>query len=154
MDKEKAIEILDFYKEIDREISIYRRITHDYEKQYYNTMKAMENDGQPKGKNSNSRPVEIAALNVPDHARKDIESCKKKINLLQIAKSQIIQEISRLKMKEKIIIFDYYIYGMKWEQVAEHSNYSVRQCRNIRDAAVEKLAAKFQDNDFLRKFRT
>ena len=46
MDKEKVIKILEFYKEIDGEISIYRRILHDYESQYYNTIGAMANDGQ------------------------------------------------------------------------------------------------------------
>ena len=57
-----------------------------------------------------------------------------------------------MKLKEKTIIFDYYIYGMKWEQVAEHNNYSDRQCKNIRDTAVEKLTERFQNNDFIREF--
>lgn len=47
MDKEKVIKILEFYKEIDGEISIYRRILHDYESQYYNTIGAMANDVFP-----------------------------------------------------------------------------------------------------------
>lgn len=153
MDKEKVIKILEFYKEIDGEISIYRRILHDYESQYYNTIGAMANDGQPKGKNHISRPVESAAMNVPDYVRQDMEEYEAKVSYLQRTKSQILQEISRLKLKEKTIIFDYYIYGMKWEQVAERNHYSDRQCKNIRDAAVEKLAAKFQNNDFLREFR-
>ena len=153
MDKEKVIKILEFYKEIDGEISIYRRILHDYESQYYNTIGAMANDGQPKGKNHISRQVESAAMNVPDYVRQDMEEYEAKVRYLQRAKSQILQEISRLKLKEKTIIFDYYIYGMKWDQVAERNHYSDRQCKNIRDAAVEKLAAKFQNNDFLREFR-
>lgn len=153
MDKGKAIEILEFYKEIDGEISIYRRILQDYESQYYNTIAAMANDGQAKGKNHISRPVEKAAMNVPDYVRQDMEGYEAKVSFLQRAKSQILQEISRLELKEKTIIFDYYIYGMKWEHVAERNNYSERQCKNIRDAAVEKLAAKFQDNGFLRGFR-
>lgn len=153
MDKGKVIEILEFYKEIDGEISIYRRILRDYESQYYNTISAMMNDGQPKGKNHISHLVESAAMNVPNYVRKDMEEYEAKVSFLQMAKSQILQEISRLRLKEKIIIFDYYIYGMKWEQVAKRNHYSDRQCKNIRDAAVEKLAAKFQSNEFLRGFR-
>lgn len=153
MDKEKVINILEFYKEIDSEISIYRRILHDYESQYYNTIGAMVNDGQPKGQYHISRPVESAAMNIPDYVREDMEAYEEKVCQLQKMKSQILQEISRLKLKEKTIIFDYYIYGMKWEQVAERNHYSDRQCKNIRDAAVEKLAEKFQNNDFIRGFR-
>lgn len=153
MDKEKVISILKFYKDIDGEISMYRRILHDYESQYYNTIGAMVNDGQPKGQYHISRPVENAAMNIPDYVREDLKDYEEKMRKLQKMKSQILQEISRLKLKEKTIIFDYYIYGMKWEQVAERNHYSDRQCKNIRDAAVEKLAKKFQNNDFIREFR-
>lgn len=153
MDKERVIQILDFYKEIDGEISIYRRILRDYESQYYNTIGATANDGQPKGKNRISRPVESAALNIPDYVRADMEKYENEIKRLQRIKSQILQEISRLKLKEKTIIFDYYIYGMKWEQVAERNHYSDRQCKNIRDEAVKKLAERFQSNEFIKEFR-
>lgn len=153
MDKGKVIEILEFYKEIDGEISLYRRILRDYESQYYNTIGAIVNDGQPKGQNHISRPVESAAMNIPDYVREDMEDCEEKVRFLQMAKSQILQEVSRLKLKEKTIIFDYYIHGMKWEQVAERNHYSDRQCKNIRDAAVEKLVDKFRNNKFLRDFK-
>jgi len=153
MNKGKVIEVLEFYKEIDGEISIYRRILHDYESQYYSTIGAMVNDGQPKGQNHISRPVENAAMNIPDYVRKDMVQYEEKICFLQRVKSQILQEVSRLKLKEKTIIFDFYIYGMKWEQVAERNHYSDRQCKNIRDAAVEKLAEKFQNNRVLREFK-
>lgn len=153
MDKEEVINILEFYKEIDGEISMYRRILHDYESQYYNTIGAMVNDGQPKGQYHISRPVESAAMNIPDYVRKDMEEYEEKVRVLQRVKSQILQEISRLKLKEKTIIFDYYIHNMKWEQVAERNHYSDRQCKNIRDAAVEKLAERFQNNAFIRGFR-
>ncbi|MDE6908766.1 MAG: sigma-70 family RNA polymerase sigma factor [Lachnospiraceae bacterium] len=153
MDRKKVIEILEFYKEIDGEISLYRQILHDYESQYYDTVGAMVNDGQPKGQYHISRPVESAALNIPESLRGDMEKYEEKVCVLQEAKSQILQEISRLNLKEKTIIFDYYIHGMKWEQVAERNHYSDRQCKNIRNAAVVKLVVKFQSNAFLREFR-
>ena len=147
MDKGKVIELLEYYKEIDGEIGIYRRIASEYEDRYYNTIGAMSvGDGMPKGKNHITRPVENAAIHIPDFVRGDIENCEKKIHALQILKSQILQEVSRLKLKEKTIIFDFYIHGLKWEQVAERAHYSDRQCKNIRDAAVEKLIEKFNNN--------
>lgn len=152
MDKRKAIKILEFYKEIDGEISANRCILRDYENMYYNTMGGTENDGQPKGQNHISHPVENAAMDIPDYARGDMKHYEEKVKQLQKMKSQILQEISRLKLKEKTIIFDYYIHGMKWEQVAVRNHYSDRQCKNIRDAAVEKLVERFKNNDFIREF--
>ena len=152
MDKEKVIEILEFYKEIDGEIAIYRRFLHDYESQYYNTIGGTATDGQPKGKYHISQPTEAAALRVPDYVRGDMEQYEAKIKALQRLKAEILREISRLKLKEKTIVFDYYIHGMKWEQVAERNHYSDRQCKNIRDTAVAKLVEKFQNNGFIKGF--
>ena len=153
MDKEKVIEILDYYKEIDGEIAFYRRTLNDYEDQYYNTAGAIRYDGQPGGKNHISSPTENAALNIPDYVHEIMREYTERIDTLQRLKSQILQEVSRLKLKEKTIIFDYYIYGMKWEQVAERIHYSDRQCKNIRDAAVEKLAEKFERNTEIKGFK-
>lgn len=153
MDKEKVIEILDYYKEIDGEIALFRRTLNDYENQYYNTMGAIVSDGQPHGKNHVSNIVEERAMIIPDYVRKDIDRYKTRIDTLQKLKSQILQEVSRLKLKEKTVIFDFYIYGMKWEQVAERIHYSDRQCKNIRDVAVEKLAVRFENNASIKGFQ-
>jgi len=153
MDKEGVIAILEFYKEIDGEISIYRRIITDYENQYYNPVQGVEYSDTTKGKYATSNPTERLALHIPDCVRDDMRCYENKVKTLQMLKSQILQEISRLKLKEKTIIFDYYIHGMKWEQVAERSHYSDRQCKNIRDAAVEKLVARFQNNAYICGFR-
>ena len=153
MDKQSVIEILDFYKEIDGEINLFRRTLNDYENQYYNTMGAIVSDGQPHGKNHISNVVEERAIITPDYVREDIRRYKERIESLQRLKSQILQEVSRLKLKEKTVIFDYYIYGMKWEQVAERIHYSDRQCKNIRDEAVKKLAERFDKNADIAHFQ-
>ena len=152
MDKGKVIELLEYYKEIDGEIGIYRRIVSEYEDRFYNTIGAMAGDGMPKGKNHITRPVENAAIHIPDNVRGDIAEYERKIHTLQILKSQMLQEVSRLRLKEKSIIFDYYIHGLKWEQVAERLHYSDRQCKNIRDAAVEKLIVRFDNNPNIKGF--
>ena len=71
---------------------------------------------------------------------------------LQNLKAKILQEVSRLKLKEKSIIFDFYIHNMKWEQVAVRNHYSERQCKNIRDNAVETLLKRFENNPYISKF--
>ena len=41
---------------------------------------------------------------------------------------------------------------MKWEQVAVRNHYSERQCKNIRDNAVETLLKRFENNPYISKF--
>lgn len=152
MDRNKVIELLEYYGEIDGEIKIYRNILEDLTNCYYNPLGAIQCDGQPKGKNNISRPTENMVLNIPDGVSEEMRSYEKKIADLQSLKIQILQEVSRLKFKEKSIVFDFYIYGLKWEQVAVHNHYSERQCKNIRNAAVESLIPRFQKNPCIAKF--
>lgn len=153
MNKSRVVEILEFYKEIDGEIDICRRNLIDYENQYYNTVGAMVNDGQPKGQGCISRQVESAAMNIPDYVREEMKAYEEKTRALLLLKNQILQEVSRLCLKEKKIIYDFYIYNMKWERVAERNHYSERQCKNIRDAAIKKLLQWFQNNQHIMGFK-
>ncbi len=153
MDKERVIELLEYYKDIDGEVRIYRKILEDLTNQYYNPLGAIQCDGLPKGKNNISRQTENMALNIPDYVRGEMRSYEARVNTLQNLKAQILQEISRLKLKEKSIIFDFYIHNMKWEQVAVRNHYSERQCKNIRDNAVETLVQRFGKNPYISEFQ-
>lgn len=152
MDRNKVIELLEYYGEIDGEIKIYRNILEDLTNCYYNPLGAIQCDGQPKGKYNISRPTENIVLNIPDGISEEIRNYEKKIADLHNLKTQILQEVSRLKFKEKSIVFDFYIHGLKWEQVAVHNHYSERQCKNIRNAAIETLLPRFQKNTFILNF--
>lgn len=145
MKKSKVIEILEYYTEIDGEIKVYRSIVEDLE-QNYNPLAAMQYDGQPKGKYNISQQTENIALNIPDYVREDIKYYQNKIDSLQKLKVEILKEVSRLKLHQKNIIFGFYFNGLKWEQVAVRNHYSERQCKNIRDLAVESLSQKFSNN--------
>ena len=68
---------------------------------------------------------------------------------MQRVKCEIIKEVSQLKLKHKNIIFGFYFQGMKWEKIAKRTNYSDRQCKNIRDEALEKLLQNFSKNKVL-----
>lgn len=152
MEKCKVIELLEYYKDIDGELNIFRKIISDLTDQYYNPIGAIQCDGLPKGKNNISRQTENMALNIPDYVSGEIGEYEEKMQQLQNLKAQMLQEISRLKLKEKRIIFDFYIYNLKWERVAERNAYSERQCKNIRDNALETLSQRFGKNQIISQF--
>ena len=113
MEKDRVIELLEYYKDIDGEVNIYRKIISDLTDQYYNPIGAIQCDGLPKGKNNISRQTENMALNIPDYVSGEIREYEAKAQQLQALKAQILQEVSRLKLKEKRIIFDFYIHTVK-----------------------------------------
>ena len=100
-----------------------------------------------------SDQTEQTAINIPDYIRKDIQHYQKEIEELQKVKVEILKEVSRLTMKQKNVIFGYYFHGMKWEQVAEKTHYSERQCKNIRDTAAERLLKDFKNNRVLLEYK-
>ena len=153
MERSKVIELLEYYKDIDGEVSIYRKIINDLTDRYYNPIGAIQCDGLPKGKNNISRQTENMALNIPDFVSGEIKDYEAKVQQLQSLKAQLLQEISRLKLKEKRIIFDFYIHNLKWEQVALRNSYSERQCNNIRDNALATLSQRFEKNQIISQFK-
>lgn len=153
MEKDRVIELLEYYKDIDGEVNICRKIISDLTDQYYNPIGAIQCDGLPKGKNNISRQTENMALNIPDYVSGEIREYEAKAQQLQALKAQILQEVSRLKLKEKRIIFDFYMHNLKWEQVAVRNSYSERQCKNIRDTAVETLSQRFEKNQIISQFQ-
>jgi hypothetical protein len=152
MEEERVIAILEYYKNIDGEISFYRKLIKNDEDTYYNTIGAVASDGLPHGKNNISRITENAAMNVPDGVLENMQENEKKISELCQLKAQIIREISRLEFKEKSVIYDFYINNLKWEQVSVRNHYTERQCRNIRDKAIGSLIPKFQKNIYIASF--
>ena len=104
MSKERVIELLEYYKDIDGEVKIYRKILEDLTDQYYNPLSAIQCDGLPKGKYSISRQTENMVLNIPDYVSGEMRDYEERVATLQNLKAQILQEVSRLKLKEKSII--------------------------------------------------
>ncbi len=154
IDKKDVVEILMFYRNIDGEIRLNRDIVKDLEESYYDTIGGQSLDGMPKGKNHISNMVEAVALNVPAGTAEAIESYEAKIAELQALKVEILKEISRLEYRLKSIVTDYYLNGLKWEQVSARNHYSERQCKNIRDAAVKSLVETFGANKIIAGFKT
>lgn len=151
MNRKKVLKFLELFPEIDGEIRARRSIISDLE-QYYNPIQGIGYSDTTKGKYANSNQTERIAMNIPDYVRTDIQEYTKEIEKLQKVKVEILKEVARLTMKQKNVIFGYYFHKMKWEQVAEGTHYSERQCKNIRDAAVERLLKGFENNRILSEY--
>lgn len=151
MNRRKVLKLLELFPEIDGEIRARRSIISDLE-QYYNPIQGIGHSDTTKGKYANSNQTERIAMNIPDYVRTDIQEYTKEIEKLQKVKVEILKEVARLTMKQKNVIFGYYFHKMKWEQVAEGTHYSERQCKNIRDAAVERLLKGFENNRILSEY--
>lgn len=118
MNKDKVIAYLEYYPQIDGEIAERRRNRNELDMAYA-PAGAIQYDGMPKGKNHISRPTEDIAIDMPDFVRKEIRSYTESIEKLQRLKVEILREVSRLALKQKMVVFSFYFYGLKWEQVAE-----------------------------------
>lgn len=151
MGKAKVIKLLELFPNIDEEIRARRSIVNDLEG-YYDTSAGIQYDGMPKGNYHVGSPTERRAMNIPDYVHKEIILYQKEIEALQQVKVEILKEVSRLKLKQKKVIFGFYFHGMKWEEVAERTNYSDRQCKNIRDEALENLLKAFSKNRALTEY--
>ena len=78
MEKEKVIELLRLYPEIDGEIKVRKNIVIDLE-QYYNPLSAIRYDGLSKKDYPVSIPTEEKAIHIPDYVREEIEFYQKEI---------------------------------------------------------------------------
>lgn len=152
MGKAKVIKLLKLFPDIDEEIRAKRSIVNDLEG-YYDTSASIQYDGMQKGNFHTGSPTERGAMNMPDYVHKEIILCQKEIEALQQVKVEILKEVSRLKLKQKKVIFGFYFYGMKWGEIAERTNYSDRQCKNIRDEALGNLLKTFSKNKVLTEYK-
>jgi DNA-directed RNA polymerase specialized sigma subunit len=152
MEKERVIEVLIFYKNIEKEIELNKRIIRNLEEQYYSSVGAINMDGMPKAKGGISSPTEAIALNVPNTVRESISEIEEGNNQLHRLKAEILKEINKLPYIYKSIVFDFYINNFQCVRISEQINYSERQCNNIRNCALEKLKKEFDKNRVISNF--
>jgi len=152
MDKEKVVTILQFYKTIDEEISLNESMIEELHDRYYSTVGAARIDGMPKAKGGVSSPVETTVLNVPESAYNTIRELTEANNKLNKVKSAILKELNGLSYLHKAVIIEFYIRGLQWVRISEHLHYSERQCKNVRNHALEKLSKNFDVNKTISKY--
>lgn len=153
MQREKVIAILKFYRDADKTIRLNERVIKNLEDQYYNSMGAVNMDGMPHDKGGTASPVERTVLNIPRSVVDTIDSMERDNRKMEEIKAAILEELNRLNYHQKAVVLGFYIEGLQWEQISERVNYSPRQCRNIRDGALDRLAKRFSSNRAIARFR-
>lgn len=153
MQREKVVAILRFYRDADKTIRLNERVIKNLEDQYYNSVGAVNMDGMPHGKGGTSSPVERTVLNIPRSVVNTIDSMERDNRKLIEIKAAILEELNRLNYHQKAVVLSFYIDGLQWEQISERLNYSPRQCRNIRDGALDRLAKRFSSNGAIARYQ-
>lgn len=152
MNRNKAIAILKYYRDADKTIRLNERVIKNLEDQYYSSVGAVNMDGMPKGKGGVSSPVEQTALNIPHSVTCTIREMERENEKLAKIKAEILQELNRLNFHQKAVVLGFYIDGEQWERISARTNYSPRQCRNIRDRALERLIKRFTANKAISRY--
>lgn len=153
MKREKVIAILRFYRDVEKSVKLNERVIKNLEDQYYTTLGAVNSDGMPHSKGVVSSPVERVVLNIPRSVVNTIDSLNRENAKLEKIKAEILSELNRLNYHERAVVLGFYIEGLQWEQISERVNYSPRQCRNIRDNALDRLEKHFGQNKTVSRFR-
>lgn len=152
MKQERVIAILDFYRDIDKTVTMNERVIRNLEDQYYSTLGAVNSDGMPRGKGGVSNPVERVVLNIPQSVSDTIANMRRENERLTVIKGEILSELNALNYREKAVIYGFYIDGLQWERLSQRVNYSPRQCRNIRNVALDRLAKRFEQNKQISRY--
>ncbi|MDR1060904.1 MAG: hypothetical protein LBL83_06775 [Clostridiales bacterium] len=152
MERWQTKKILLFCRDIDGEIAIYRRILQDFEDIYCAFGGGRALDGMPRGRRKISRPTESAALNVPEGARAAMRDLRARIDSFAALKAAVLQELSKLPLQQKRIVYDFHMSGLRWARISEREHYSVSQCKNIRNRGLDSLGEGFSKNGRIAKF--
>ena len=153
MNRNKVIAILHYYRDAEKTIKMNERVIKNLEDQYYSTLGAVNSDGMPHGKGTTSNPVEQVVLNTPRSVTRTIERLRRENREISDIKEEIAAEMKCLNYTEKALVLGFYIDGEQWERLSARVNYSPRQCRNIRAAALDRLAKLFEANETISRYR-
>lgn len=148
MERGNVIKILDFYRNIEKEMKFNKRILQELEDNY----NPIETSNYEFNMHSKSSPTEEFALNIPEELSDRIKYIQEENLKLARLKAEILKEISSLNYTHKVIVYDFYLNNMKWVQISKQLNYSVRQCKNIRNVAIESLKDRFNKNKIIKEF--
>lgn len=153
MKRGKVISILRFFSTIEKELQMNNATIEDLNDRYYITLGAQNIDGLPHGKGGVSKPVENMVANVPDWVREKMARKQRRNKRLEELGGAIGRELDKLTFYEKAVVLWFYVDGVTWERISERLNYSPRQCRNIRDKALDRLGKLFSANKAIFTFK-
>ena len=150
MERGEAKKILLFYRNIDDEISLNKRMLRDFE-DVYCTPASTGLDGTPKSQKKSSL-TESVALDIPDSASAAMSELRKNNAMLEELKRAIAREFNKLPFRQKSVLYDFYIRGLQWVQISDRIHYGCTQCKKIRNRGLDALAKDFSKNDLIRNF--
>ena len=152
MERENVKKILLFCRDIDGEIKTTRRILQDYEDAYYTAGGGGTLDGMPRSKYRKTSPTETTALNISDLASLAMRDLRAEIEKLSALQAAILQELSKLSLAQKNILYYFYIKNMQWVQISGREHYSPTQCKKIRNRGLDNLGKLFIKNDLITNY--
>lgn len=101
MKQERVIAILDFYRDIDKTVTMNERVIRNLEDQYYSTLGAVNSDGMPHGKGGVSNPVERVVLNIPQSVSDTIANMRRENEKLTAIKGRNSFGVERPELPRK-----------------------------------------------------
>jgi len=152
MNRAETIKILTRFRDIDGEVKFCRELIADIESRYYEPRLGGALDGMPRAKGGTSSPTEVAALNIPESARREREEAEARIKALCALKSAIMRELDKLDFAEKNILFCFYIRRFRWAKIAAQNHYSTTSCKKLRNQGLNELARAFENNAVITSF--
>jgi molybdopterin-biosynthesis enzyme MoeA-like protein len=127
-----------------REIEIKLRETQQFKQNAVNTLKVPNFDGMPHG--TEMRDIVYQAVQkIIDEYQVHLDYYCAQIKLYNQAETDMYDALKCLDKNEYNIIYHRYIKGYEWLTVALKTNNSERNCYNIRDIALEKLAQNYKE---------
>jgi hypothetical protein len=127
MERKRVIEILRYYRNIDETIDLNRRI-----------IKSLQDASifmRCGGAHANAPQI--------DETVRIYESANKRLGNLKI---EIAVELNRLPLRERKVIYEFYICNHRWEQISKQINYGVTVCKKIRNSGLDRLGEHFTRN--------
>ena len=152
MERIAVVDILSFYREIDGNIQWNKRVLRNIEDEYYNTIGGGTMDGMPHGNSGISDPTANTAINIPKDISEEVREISERLEKLPNLKIAILQELSKLPLLEKSILYDFYISNFSWVRISGRVHYSVTQCKKIRNRGLDSLKRQFAENSTITNF--
>lgn len=145
MTRQQTIDLLELYPRIGQEISIYSNILMKCQDDW-GLSSSGNLDGLPHGTDISNPTESLACKMALTGAGDYMREIEAQITQLQTLQTEIFREFKKLPYYQKMMVYYYYLDGKRWVWIANKLSYSERQCRNVRNQAVDALCTAFEAN--------
>jgi hypothetical protein len=152
MDAKQVIRILCFFRDIEKEIKLCRRIIDNFESENYDTLGGVNLQEERVSSGSISDPTSRIALGVPESVSQTCRQMEERIASVTKLKKEVFAELEKLPYIQRAIIYEFYVERRNWYRIAQKEHYSITQCKEHRNKGVDNLAVVFGENQAISKF--